>query len=187
MAKKTKTYPLYIALLLCFFQVAGIDVYAQEPVKVSQDSISPVREAPKARARRHREPVVSTPATDSVKVEKAVVLPPIDSLENLKRIETPVMPSVVKADSLPPVMPKKLFVPNPTKATWYAIVFPGGGQIYNRKYWKLPIIYGGFAGCAYALSWNGKMYKDYAQAYICLLYTSPSPRDMRRSRMPSSA
>lgn len=56
MAKKTKTYPLYIALLLCFFQVAGIDVYAQEPVKVSQDSISPVREAPKARARRHREP-----------------------------------------------------------------------------------------------------------------------------------
>lgn len=128
MAKKTKTYPLYIALLLCFFQVAGIDVYAQEPVKVSQDSISPVREAPKARARRHREPVVSTPATDSVKVEKAVVLPPIDSLENLKpaivtadsleevnrqnleRIETPVMPSVVKADSLPPVMPKKLFV-----------------------------------------------------------------------------
>ena len=179
MAKKTKTYPLYIALLLCFFQVAGIDVYAQEPVKVSQDSISPVREAPKARARRHREPVVSTPATDSVKVEKAVVLPPIDSLENLKpaivtadsleevnrqnleRIETPVMPSVVKADSLPPVMPKKLFVPNPTKATWYAIVFPGGGQIYNRKYWKLPIIYGGFAGCAYALSWNGKMYKDW--------------------------
>ena len=93
MAKKTKTYPLYIALLLCFFQVAGIDVYAQEPVKVSQDSISPVREAPKARARRHREPVVSTPATDSVKVEKAVVLPPIDSLENLK-------PAIVTADSL---------------------------------------------------------------------------------------
>ena len=192
MAKKTKTYPLYIALLLCFFQVAGIDVYAQEPVKVSQDSISPVREAPKARARRHREPVVSTPATDSVKVEKAVVLPPIDSLENLKpaivtadsleevnrqnleRIETPVMPSVVKADSLPPVMSKKLFVPNPTKATWYAIVFPGGGQIYNRKYWKLPIIYGGFAGCAYALSWNGKMYKDYSQAYLDIMDNDPN-------------
>ena len=165
MAKKTKIYPLYIALLLCFFQVAGIDVYAQEPVKVSQDSISPVREAPKARARRHREPVVSTPATDSVEVEKAVVLPPIDSLE---------MPSVVKADSLPPVMPKKHFVPNPTKATWYAIVFPGGGQIYNRKYWKLPIIYGGFAGCAYALSWNGKMYKDYAQAYMDIMDNNPN-------------
>ena len=37
---------------------------------------------------------------------------------------------------------------------------------YNRKYWKLPIIYGGFAGCAYALTWNGKMYKDYQAAYV---------------------
>lgn len=184
MTKKSKTYQLYIALLLCFFQVAGIDVYAQEPVKTVQDSISPVREAPKARARRHREPVVSSPVADSVKVDKAVILPPIDSLENrkpaivtadsleevnrqnLEKIETPIIPSVVKTDSLPPpIMPKKMFVPNPTKATWYAIVFPGGGQIYNRKYWKLPIIYGGFAGCAYALTWNGKMYKDYMQAY----------------------
>ena len=74
MTKKSKTYQLYIALLLCFFQVAGIDVYAQEPVKTVQDSISPVREAPKARARRHREPVVSSPVADSVKVDKAVIL-----------------------------------------------------------------------------------------------------------------
>jgi len=56
-------------------------------------------------------------------------------------------------------------VPNPTKATWLALVIPGGGQIYNRKYWKLPIFYGGFAGCAYALTWNSKMYKDYSNAY----------------------
>lgn len=64
--------------------------------------------------------------------------------------------------------------PNPTKATWYAIVFPGGGQIYNKKYWKLPIIYGGFAGCAYALNWNNTMYKDYAQAYRDLLDGNPN-------------
>ena len=44
-------------------------------------------------------------------------------------------------------------------------MIPGGGQIYNRKYWKLPIFYGGFAGCAYALTWNSKMYKDYSTAY----------------------
>ena len=39
----------------------------------------------------------------------------------------------------------KRFNPSPNKALWYAALFPGGGQIYNRKYWKLPIIYGGIA------------------------------------------
>jgi hypothetical protein len=65
-------------------------------------------------------------------------------------------------------------MPNPTKATWLAVVFPGAGQIYNRKFWKLPIIYGGFAGCAYALSWNGKMYKDYSQAYLDIMDSDPN-------------
>ena len=68
-------------------------------------------------------------------------------------------------NSLPTLPDKKVWVPNPTTATWLALVIPGGGQIYNRKFWKLPIFYGGFAGCAYALTWNGKMYKDYSQAY----------------------
>ncbi len=58
--------------------------------------------------------------------------------------------------------------PNPKRAMWLALVFPGGGQIYNRKYWKLPIFYGGFVGCAYAWSWNNQMYKDYKQAYLDL-------------------
>ncbi|MBQ8607372.1 MAG: hypothetical protein IJ417_04175 [Bacteroidaceae bacterium] len=68
---------------------------------------------------------------------------------------------------------KKVFIPDPVKATWLAAVFPGGGQIYNRKYWKLPIIYGGFVGCAYALSWNGQMYSDYSQAYLDIMDDSP--------------
>ncbi len=68
-------------------------------------------------------------------------------------------------DSLQVTVPQDVWIPNPTKATWLALVIPGGGQIYNRKYWKLPIFYGGFAGCAYALTWNGNMYKDYANAY----------------------
>ena len=59
----------------------------------------------------------------------------------------------------------KLWIPNPTKATWMALVIPGGGQIYNRKYWKLPIFYGGFVACTYALTWNNRTYKDYSNAY----------------------
>lgn len=59
--------------------------------------------------------------------------------------------------------------PNPKRAMWLALVLPGAGQIYNRKYWKLPIVYGGFVGCAYALRWNNQMYRDYSQAYLDLM------------------
>lgn len=59
----------------------------------------------------------------------------------------------------------KIFKPNPTKAVIYSAIFPGLGQIYNRKYWKLPIVYGGFLGCSYAISWNGAQYDDYRRAY----------------------
>ena len=66
------------------------------------------------------------------------------------------------------------FIPDPSKATWSAIVFPGGGQIYNHKYWKLPIVYGGFLGCAYALNWNNQMYSDYSQAYLDIMDDDPN-------------
>ena len=64
--------------------------------------------------------------------------------------------------------------PNPKRALWLALVIPGGGQIYNRKYWKLPLVYGGFIGCLYAMSWNNTMYKDYSQAYQDLMDKDPN-------------
>ena len=64
--------------------------------------------------------------------------------------------------------------PIPARATWLAVVVPGLGQIYNKKYWKLPIIYGGFMGCAYAISWNGKMYHDYKNAYRDIIDSDPN-------------
>mgnify|MGYP007069863531 CR=1 FL=1 len=66
------------------------------------------------------------------------------------------------------------WIPNSKKALWYAIVFPGGGQIYNRKFWKLPLIYGGFLGCVYAINWNNTMYHDYAQAYVDIMDDDPN-------------
>ena len=63
--------------------------------------------------------------------------------------------------------------PNPQRALWLALVIPGAGQIYNRKFWKLPIIYGGFIGCIYALTWNNMMYKDYSQAYLDIMDDDP--------------
>ena len=82
------------------------------------------------------------------------------------------------ADSLQRQMPapqeKKHWIPDSRKSVWLALAIPGAGQIYNRKYWKLPIIYGGFVGCAYALTWNGKMYKDYSQAYQDIMSNNPN-------------
>ena len=82
----------------------------------------------------------------------------------------------VMADANPPLKVQKnwnTWKPDPKRALWLALVFPGGGQIYNRKYWKLPLIYGGFMGCLYAMSWNDGMYKDYSQAYLDITDDDP--------------
>ena len=60
---------------------------------------------------------------------------------------------------------KEAWKPNPKRALWLSMV-PGLGQIYNRKYWKLPIVYGGFMGCMYAVTWNNRQYTDYKEAYL---------------------
>lgn len=59
----------------------------------------------------------------------------------------------------------KGFDPKPWKAVWWALLVPGGGQIYNRKYWKLPIVYGGFLGLIYGYNWNQRYYRTYQTAY----------------------
>ena len=56
-------------------------------------------------------------------------------------------------------------VHSPRKATLYSAVLPGLGQVYNKKYWKLPLIYGGFVGFTYAINWNNDRYVMYRQAY----------------------
>ena len=80
---------------------------------------------------------------------------------------------------------KTRWIPDPKKAMWLAIVFPGGGQIYNRKYWKLPIVYGGLLGCVYALNWNNTMYRDYSQAYIDIMDEDPNTKSYENFIPPS--
>lgn len=64
------------------------------------------------------------------------------------------------------------FKPNSTKSIIYSAIFPGLGQIYNRKYWKLPLVYGGFLGVVYGVTWNGGYYTDYRDAYRDLALTA---------------
>ena len=68
------------------------------------------------------------------------------------------------------------WVPEPRLAVWLSLLFPGGGQIYNRKYWKLPIVYGGYVGCIYALTWNQSTYMDYQNAYVDIMDNDPDTR-----------
>lgn len=95
--------------------------------------------------------------------------------ENALPLDTGVIDSLLK-QGIKLKRDKRLFTPDPIRSMWLALVFPGAGQIYNRKYWKLPIIYGGFMGCAYALTWNNQMLRDYSQAYIDIMDDDPNTK-----------
>jgi hypothetical protein len=60
---------------------------------------------------------------------------------------------------------ERKFQPEPLRATMLAVAFPGLGQIYNRKYWKIPIVYLGFGGLIYSVGFNSSHYNTYMSAY----------------------
>lgn len=71
----------------------------------------------------------------------------------------------VPKDSLNISISNQKKVLSPKKASIYAALFPGLGQVYNGKYWKLPIVYGGYVGLIYVLGWNNNNYSDYFDGY----------------------
>ena len=116
--------------------------------------------------------------------EKAVETLPDRAVETLIDSVSKILP---KTDSVAAVDIRKIekrdwttWTPNPNRALWLALVIPGGGQIYNRKYWKLPIIYGGMMGCIYALTWNNMMYRDYSQAYLDIMDSDPTTQSYNK-------
>lgn len=178
MTKKRRIYQISIALLLCLMQTAGIAMYGQSRPRAAAkrihrlqaDSLAAVRQAARMQADSLNRTMEEVPPLQAVAPTDSIATADSIAAENKKKLlemtSAPVLKeSEVPADSLKKEIDQKIWIPNPTKATWLALVIPGGGQIYNRKYWKLPIFYGGFAGCAYALTWNSKMYKDYSTAY----------------------
>lgn len=68
------------------------------------------------------------------------------------------------------------FNPDPTRAVWMAALFPGLGQLYNRRYWKLPLVIGGYLGLGYATNWNNGMLSDYTKAYADIMDNDPSTK-----------
>lgn len=111
-------------------------------------------------------------ATDSIIADSIAQ----ENLKNMKKLDqaTDTLLLTHKSDSIASRKLTTRFIPNPTRALWLSLIIPGAGQVYNRKYWKIPIVYGGFLGCVYALSWNGQMYKDYSQAYLDIMDNDPN-------------
>lgn len=100
-----------------------------------------------------------------------------DTLQPIMAQQDTMRMSFTAADTLKTVKHKRDWAtwrPNAKRAMWLAIVLPGAGQIYNRKFWKIPIVYGGFVGCYYAMQWNNQMYRDYSQAYMDLMDNDPN-------------
>ena len=104
--------------------------------------------------------------------------------------DTAMIAALVAADSAiihNPIKEVKIFNPSPTKAVIYSAIFPGLGQIYNRKYWKLPLVYGAFMGCTYAITWNNKNLTDYSNAYMDILSSDPKTNNSWENFIPVNA
>lgn len=111
--------------------------------------------------------------TDSIAKVKAADT----EIVNLRK-KTIISDSIGRQDMNPAAV---VFKPNPTKAVIYSAIFPGLGQIYNRKYWKLPLVYGGFLGLTYAVTWNNRYLTDYSAAYKAVMSENPlSPENVAK-------
>ena len=103
------------------------------------------------------------------KVVKNIILP-VDSVVKKNNVIIGNTTSVLFSDTFK----IKPFKPDPIKVVWMAAILPGSGQIMNKKFWKLPIVYGGFLGCAYAIVWNSGTYQTYLTAYKDIISGDPT-------------
>ncbi len=76
--------------------------------------------------------------------------------------------ALIMPKALPPIK-----IHSPHKASFYAAILPGLGQAYNKKYWKIPLLYAGIGGMAYGIQFNSKQYKNYRSAYRDLVIGDP--------------
>ena len=94
-------------------------------------------------------------------------------------ILSPAKAQVQDQESLPEpeLNMEEAFAPSPTKAAMLSATLPGMGQVYNQKYWKVPIIYAGFGTLYYFLDMNSSEYQKWRQAWIARVDGNPNTID----------
>lgn len=101
-------------------------------------------------------PLSSLCAQDTIFYEPADITQYVDTMS----VDTMIVLEASAPETMTPY-----WKPDPMKSVWLGAIVPGLGQIYNRSYWKLPIVYGAFMGCGYAISYNNTKYESYKEAY----------------------
>ena len=174
-----KQWVLHLAvLLLCLSWHSG-QAEAQDVVTVaSGDSLEQVVTKPSTR--RDRKPIT---VVDTAKIRKdnpvrvvnaagdTVLFASLDSIRGLEDVEI-----LMDSTASPSLGKVRVFNPDPQRALWLSALCPGLGQIYNRRYWKLPIVVGSFVGLSYGAAWNNRMYKDYSKGYRDVMDDDPDTR-----------
>lgn len=162
------------ALSICLFLFFSTCLFGQAGKKSTQtppDSLKVILPADTLRIT-EKDATVTLQA-DSATITGALKNVSPNPIEAVVRQKTDSLARVLPND--PVVLPEiKTFKPDSKRAVIYSMIFPGLGQIYNRKYWKLPILYGGFLGFTYAISWNNSHYKDYMNGYIDIVDDDPN-------------
>lgn len=182
---------MILIVLACPFNIFSENILVSAVTAASDTTVMSAPQRPRKPVRperRHTSPISNLPDSfpigDPLKAPALVVLDslsaagdsvsivPIDSVAVLNA------PLTAKNDSVGGEMMEKkfTFVPDPTKAVWMSALFPGLGQLYNRRYWKLPIVVGGFMGLGYAMNWNNTMLRDYTRAYSDIMDNDPTTK-----------
>lgn len=112
---------------------------------------------------------IEAAASDSLTVQ------PVDSIAIADSPQMAMLPDSIK-EAAGINRNLREFNPDPMRAVWMSALFPGLGQVYNRRYWKLPLVAAGFMGLGYGASWNNSMLKDYTRAYGDIMDNDPNTK-----------
>ncbi len=156
-----------LTIAWCMALLATAQAVLTDSVTTDSTAVTDVRHA------RHaiKSPEVYTRGTRVVNIEGDTLLldMPADSIALLEGF-------TLVVDTVVTPTPVKIFNPDPKRAMWLSVLCPGLGQIYNRRYWKLPIVVGAFVGLSYGTSWNNRMLKDYSRGYRDAMDSDSSTR-----------